>query len=194
MAAEKVIYHADGLTGEYLGSSLADPDPLVEKNWLIPANAFTEKPPEPEPGYAVIRTGATWKKVRDYRGTLYRISDGTPSEHTSLGALPEGFTDIPRPDEDYLWSQGQWQLDEQAQTLREQTEGRVWRDAQIASVQWLRDRHRDESELERDHTLSAEHYKQLLGYLQALRDWPLSERFPGVEGRPQAPDWLAEQT
>lgn len=73
-------------------------------------------------------------------------------------------------------------------------EERIWRDTEIENVQWLRERHRDESDLERAHTLTPEQFKQLLSYLQALRDWPLSPYFPARDQRPIQPDWIAEQT
>ncbi|MHA6196811.1 tail fiber assembly protein [Pseudomonas wadenswilerensis] len=71
---------------------------------------------------------------------------------------------------------------------------RVWRDGALATWQWLRDRHRDEQALERSTTLSDDQFIEFLGYLQALRDWPQSERFPDVGSRPSAPSWIAQQT
>ena len=72
-------------------------------------------------------------------------------------------------------------------------EERIWRDTKIEGVQWMRDRHRDESDLERAHTLTPEQFKQLLNYLQALRDWPQAPDFPATEYRPEQPGWIAEQ-
>ena len=71
---------------------------------------------------------------------------------------------------------------------------RIWRDAKIESVQWLRDRHRDEVESARPTTLTTEQSDQLLDYVQALRDWPASLDFPSADARPAAPAWIAEQT
>lgn len=71
---------------------------------------------------------------------------------------------------------------------------RLWRDAQVKAVQWLRERHRDEQDLQRETTLSADQFTELLGYLQDLRDWPQSEHFPALEHRPVAPPWIAEQS
>ncbi|WP_442109234.1 phage tail assembly chaperone [Pseudomonas sp. NUPR-001] len=72
------------------------------------------------------------------------------------------------------------------------TAERQWRDGELASRQWLRDRHRDEQEISRPTTLSSEQFMDLLAYLQTLRDWPQSQNFPDVELRPTAPLWLAE--
>ena len=80
-------------------------------------------------------------------------------------------------------------------TLEQQAEQeRQWRDAELAARQWLRDRHRDEQDLQRETTLTAEQFAELLAYLQALRDWPQSEFFPDIEHRPVVPGWVAEQT
>ena len=70
---------------------------------------------------------------------------------------------------------------------------RRWRDAEFASIKWLRERHRDEQDLALNTTLTPEQFAQLLTYLQQLRDWPLSPAFPAHEQRPVQPDWLATQ-
>ena len=77
---------------------------------------------------------------------------------------------------------------------RAASEERAWRDAEVESVKWLRERHRDEMDLEIASTLTAEQFKELLTYLQALRDWPQSPDFPTQALRPIQPDWIAEQT
>lgn len=67
---------------------------------------------------------------------------------------------------------------------------RAWRDAELGSVQWIRDRHRDELDLGRPTTLSKEQFTELLAYLQKLRDWPQSEAFPDLLQRPHPPSWI----
>lgn len=71
---------------------------------------------------------------------------------------------------------------------------RQWRDSELASVIWLRERHRDQLEIEAPATLTGEQFKELLVYMQSLRDWPQSPDFPQAEHRPVAPSWIAEQT
>ncbi|WJM94701.1 phage tail assembly chaperone [Pseudomonas defluvii] len=70
---------------------------------------------------------------------------------------------------------------------------RNWRDSQLSSVMWLRERHRDQQDIGGSTTLTAEQFKELLVYMQALRDWPQSPDFPLTEHRPVAPPWIAEQ-
>ena len=71
---------------------------------------------------------------------------------------------------------------------------RKWRDAHLSEVIWLRERHRDQREIEVSTVLSDAHFKELLIYIQSLRDWPQSADFPNGEYRPTAPLWLAGQT
>ncbi|WP_262378193.1 phage tail assembly chaperone [Pseudomonas sp. WS 5532] len=71
-------------------------------------------------------------------------------------------------------------------------EERYWRDTEIESIKWLRERHRDETEQAQKNTLTVDQYKELLAYIQTLRDWPQLEGFPGAEHRPVAPPWIAE--
>lgn len=71
---------------------------------------------------------------------------------------------------------------------------RQWRDAELASVMWLRERHRDQLEIEAPTSIDGEQFKELLTYMQALRDWPQSPDFPQIEHRPVLPPWIAEQT
>lgn len=75
-----------------------------------------------------------------------------------------------------------------------QDSARVWRDAEIVRVSWLRDRHRDEVDIGGATTLSAEQYAELLAYIKALRDWPAKVEFPAEESRPVVPEWVASQT
>ncbi|MGE7992140.1 phage tail assembly chaperone [Pseudomonas sp. NPDC089554] len=69
---------------------------------------------------------------------------------------------------------------------------RSWRDGELRSVTWLRDRHRDQLDAGTPTTLNPELFAELLAYLQALRDWPQSETFPDPTQRPTAPEWITE--
>lgn len=92
------IYNAHPVTGEFMGESLADADPLEEGNWLIPAHAYLDAPPLPGENEAVIRKGDVWAIVDDFRGTSY-YTDG-PQRYVieDLGvALPADATAEPPP-------------------------------------------------------------------------------------------------
>lgn len=66
---------------------------------------------------------------------------------------------------------------------------RAWRDQALSSAVGIRDRHRDQLEIDASTTLSGEQFTELLVYMQALRDWPQAESFP-LSGRPPAPTWM----
>ncbi len=191
---ERTVYHAHPVTGEFIGSSRAELNPMEEGALLVPAYAYRDAPPAAEIGFAVIRNGGQWKLVKDLRGVIYSTANGAALDHLDLGDLPEGFTQLPCPGPDHVWDGIAWILDEDMRRERLSQDERAWRNAQVESIKWLRERHRDEQDLQRDTTLAPPQFAGLLSYLQALRDWPQSEFFPEIEHRPIAPPWIAEQT
>lgn len=70
---------------------------------------------------------------------------------------------------------------------------RLWRDAEIERVKWLRERHRDQLDIGEQTTLAPEQFGELLIYMQSLRDWPSASEFPAEEFRPVVPEWIATQ-
>lgn len=107
---------------------------------------------------------------------------------------PEGLIEMvglrPGGDEYIAQADGTWSIYAPGRANDE----RAWRDNALLDVRWLRERHRDEQDLQRATTLTSEQFTELLGYLQQLRDWPQSELFPAIEHRPVAPPWLADQS
>ncbi|OPB02577.1 hypothetical protein BFW89_15255 [Pseudomonas synxantha] len=71
---------------------------------------------------------------------------------------------------------------------------RRWRDGELESVKWMRERHRDELELASATSLTTDQYGELLAYMQSLRDWPQSTKFPTQKYRPKKPGWIDQQT
>ena len=71
---------------------------------------------------------------------------------------------------------------------------RRWRDGELESVKWMRERHRDELELGGSTSLTTDQYGELLAYMQALRDWPQAAKFPTQKYRPKKPGWIDQQT
>ncbi len=64
---------------------------------------------------------------------------------------------------------------------------RIMRDQMLSSTDWLIDRHRDQIEQGHPTSLTADQYKSLLAYRQALRDLPKSAGFPLNIQWPTAP-------
>lgn len=103
-----------------------------------------------------------------------------------------GFIEVPTAPENV---QHFWDAEQQTFYLPPSPDAeREWRDSELAEMVWLRDRHRDQLEIEVEPTLSGEQFRELLVYMQALRDWPQSPVFPQSAHRPVAPPWITEQT
>lgn len=125
------IYHADRQTGEFIGAGGADVDPEVPGNWLIPAHAYLDAPPEAKEGKAARRNAENsgWELVEDNRGTIYDTATGEPIELIALGAVPEGYTRRAPPGPFYRWSGTAWMLDSAAERAAQATAVDQTRDA-----------------------------------------------------------------
>lgn len=88
------VYHYDGVSREFLGTGAADVSPLEPGVYLIPANATTNQPPEPQEGYACVWTGEVWRFVEDHRGAEGYV-DGVFIKMTELGPLPDEWSENP---------------------------------------------------------------------------------------------------
>ena len=161
----------------------------------VPANAIAldKRLAKPATGmvWAVLDDQAP-SQIEDDRGVYFRTDTGAKIARIELGPLPEGLTPEPRPDEFHIWDGQGWALDSAAKAAQDAAIERAWRDGEIAAHEWLVSRHRAERDLERATTLPVARFTALLEYLQALRDWPAAEAFPGAAERPMAPEWLAD--
>ena len=79
------IFNYSPLNGEFLSEGVADPNPAEEGAWLIPADATTQAPPDPEEGKARVFANGAWSQVEDHRGETWWNADGAPLVITSLG-------------------------------------------------------------------------------------------------------------
>ena len=57
------VYHFNPETGEFLGSSVADTDPLDPSHVLVPAFSTDIPPPEEEEGYYRVFANGEWVQV-----------------------------------------------------------------------------------------------------------------------------------
>lgn len=55
-----IIYHYDPLSGRLIGVGEADPDPLTEGEFLVPAYATPDEPPEEPEGRFAAYVGGAW--------------------------------------------------------------------------------------------------------------------------------------
>ncbi|MNN44238.1 hypothetical protein D3C81_1585180 [compost metagenome] len=141
--------------------------------------------PAPDAGHAWALVAGKPKQLQDHRGIVYSTVDGRPLSHETLGPLPDGTTNAPKPGLFYTWGGDGWVLDEVAQLEAAHATERAWRNAQIAATDFL---------VMPDYPISAERRDELYAYRQRLRDWPVTGQFPDADHRPQPPAWIAEYT
>lgn len=108
------IYNYDPITGEYLSSKDARPDPMTEGRFLIPAFATDIEPPDPKEGYAIIFAQGGWNYVVDHRGqSIYSTENAERATVTGIGPIPERFTVI-EPIQHSKWDGAKWVEDTDA--------------------------------------------------------------------------------
>lgn len=129
-----IIYNADPVTGEFIGTAYADPDPLTPGNWLLPAHAYFDAPAPAGPGDASVRDGDSWVVVQDHRGAVYSTETGAEINHQYLGVLPEGFTTAPRPSKAHRWSGEGWVLDPQLAAEQQRVQFKAQRADAVARI------------------------------------------------------------
>lgn len=71
------IWNYNPATGELIGQSVADPNPLVDGEWLLPAHSTPTAPPTHQAGQAVIFAGNSWSSTPDHRGETWWEADAT---------------------------------------------------------------------------------------------------------------------
>jgi len=101
----KHLYHFNGDTGEFVGTSLAREDPLDLGRFLIPANATDITAPHKEGTVAVFSQGA-WSSVNDMRGETYWLPDGEQVTISKLDHVKpdDALAEAPVPDPRSLMS------------------------------------------------------------------------------------------
>jgi hypothetical protein len=85
----ETVYNYDAITGEYLSSWPALPDPMNEGSYLVPAHATTVAPPDPSVGVAHIFNDGAWTSIADHRGEVWYTPAGVSVKITALGQSPD---------------------------------------------------------------------------------------------------------
>lgn len=116
MRKAPIIYNAHPLTLEFIGTGVADPDPLDAESWLVPALAYLDAPPAPQAGKVARRTAAgdAWELVEDMRGPAFEKATGREVMVSDLGSLPESLTRTPPVTVHDVWQGGGWVTDNAA--------------------------------------------------------------------------------
>lgn len=144
------IYNYHPLTGEYLGTGVADDNPLVPEEPIVPGFATPISPPDWQAlRVRVYRSAAgtapqnwqegSWTLVPDYRGVpLFRTADGSVyqlgEEYSGLGDLPRFLTDEQRPTAAHVWLNDEWTLDQALETSQLTATATAKRDALLAEA------------------------------------------------------------
>ena len=108
------IYHYDPATGELLGSSEAEPNPMEPGKHLVPAYATDQQPPAVAALQVAVFEAGIWVLKEDHRSEqYYSKTDGTLFPITFFGAVPDTLTKLPRPSSLYKWDAavGAWAFD-----------------------------------------------------------------------------------
>ncbi|MBO6918371.1 MAG: hypothetical protein JJ858_08075 [Rhizobiaceae bacterium] len=79
------IYNYHTITGEFLGTTEADENPLEPGEYIIPASATKLAPEFANSGEVAVFDGQKWGNVIDHRGVEYWLSDGSHHTITQLG-------------------------------------------------------------------------------------------------------------
>lgn len=119
-----LIHNYDSITGQYIMSGLADPDPRNPDRWMVPAfSTQIPLPDRPRLTWPFFVNGA-WELRPDHRGLmLYRRDSGENAEILVAGITPEeaGLTATPRPSDEYHWLDGEWVINPEIIAQRERS-------------------------------------------------------------------------
>ncbi|MCM8910907.1 tail fiber assembly protein [Pseudomonas inefficax] len=180
------IYHAAPVTWELCGTGVPDPDPRVPDNWLIPARAYLDAPPEPVAGFAIVRNAdqTAWELVEDNRGPVYVKATGEALTYPALGPLPDELTLTPCPGRYYTWTGEDWLLDTAAQREGRRQEVLTARDERLAVASVRIAPLLDAVELgrateaEQALLLAWKHYRVDLGRIEQQEGFPMAVEWP----------------
>lgn len=88
MSEAPILHHYAPATGEYLGSSAADADPVNAGEYLMPAFCTQTAPPAAGEHETAVWQAGAWALVPDYRGHTYWLPDGSRGRVIKLGEAP----------------------------------------------------------------------------------------------------------
>lgn len=102
------VYNYDPITKEYTSQEEAQKNPLVDEEYLIPANATTTKPLKSKIGFTIVWCGNKWAYKEDHRGEeWYNYLTKNKEIINFIGKLPENYyaldSSIANPPEGKYW-------------------------------------------------------------------------------------------
>ena len=172
------VYTFSETTGEYLGQH----DIYVSRGCGLPAGATLEAPPEAPEQQVVVRQQNAWGVVPDYRGVVFRTTDGAEVTHSMPGELPAELTAVPRPSAAHLWDGLDWVLDAALDLALQSRREQSWIENELHWAGREIDKHLDADPAALSTELAWRTYRN------ELRAWPTNELFPNLDARPTAPN------
>lgn len=182
------IYNYSSVTGEFIGESTADQDPLEQGNWLVPANACMDSPPSAKKGYAIVRSESGWTHIEDRRGAVYSTETGAPAELQDLGPIPEGFTEKAPPGPFHSWNGKSWRLNKDAELAGATDDAQSIRRQRLAEASVMIAPLQDAVDLQDATESEMKMLTDLKRYRVALNRIELQEGFPKNIAWPQLPE------
>ena len=89
------IYSFDRITGEYIGDTVASPNPAFgeegQPEFLFPAQTTEAPPPSTAANQVACFISGAWEVVSDHRGEVGYTVDGAAVQITELGKTIEGL-------------------------------------------------------------------------------------------------------
>ncbi|MBR8073929.1 tail fiber assembly protein [Burkholderia cenocepacia] len=186
-----LIHNFDAVTGQYLSSCLADPDPMNADRWLIPAFSTPDPLPERPQMTWPFRRNDAWILLPDHRGqVLYRQDNGEPTEIMAAGTTPDELrlTDQRRPSDDHVWRNGEWVIDAARIAEKQRAAAMTEFETRMARA---RDMNRGKADAFAARRLSREEAYYFLAWTDYQLDLVRvieSERFPDVAEWPAEPE------
>ncbi|KAA8712467.1 tail fiber assembly protein [Pseudomonas cannabina] len=140
----------------------------------------------PNTGYAWTMVDNEPQQVVDRRGLMYRTSDGSEEEWTSLGTPPEGLTTKKWPGKYHVWRDGNWAFDDETQKFALAGAALLVRDkrlqeaaTRIAPLQYAVDLG-EATEAEKTSLLEWKRYSVKLNRIEQSPDYPLQIEWPSL--------------
>ncbi|WP_322617141.1 hypothetical protein [Pseudomonas sp. BIC9C] len=167
-------------TGEYLGKN----EIYVSRGCGLPAGATLDEPPQAPEQQVVVRQQDAWSVVPDFRGVVFRTTDGAEVTHSMPGELPAELTALPRPSAAYIWDGLVWVLDAARDLALQSRREKSWIENELHWAGREIDKHLDADPAALNTELAWRTYRN------ELRAWPTSPEFPSSDKRPLKPDGL----
>ncbi|MGU5630166.1 tail fiber assembly protein [Aeromonas caviae] len=123
----------DAQSEEYIGEQ----NVWVSVGTGLPAGAFLDVPPPPQPGKAIVRRAAGWELVVDYRGqTAYSKANRAQQQITAPGDLPDTLTLLAPSSQFDVWDDAlaAWVTDVAAESAWNLEQATVQRTARLAEA------------------------------------------------------------